>query len=59
MDHADAPNHLSSPMMPSHPDAKFAFWKRHIEAWQSSALSQRAYANHYQLSSTSFAYWKR
>ena len=59
MDDVDTLTNLSSPIMPSHPGAKSAFWKRHVEAWQSSELSQRAYAKHHQLSSTSFAYWKR
>ncbi|MFT5209400.1 MAG: hypothetical protein ACI9CE_001122 [Flavobacterium sp.] len=57
MDHVDPLTNLSSPVMPGHPGAKFAFWKRHIEAWQSTTLSQRAYVKHHQLAPTSFTYW--
>jgi hypothetical protein len=34
-------------------------WQQHIQAWQSSTLSQAAYCNKHQLSLASFGYWRK
>jgi len=47
-----------SPSLLSHAGAKHAHWKRHVEAWQGSGLSQRAYAQQHNLVFTRFVYWK-
>ena len=35
------------------------YWKRHIEGWQSSKLSQRGYCRHHHLSYHQFGYWRK
>jgi len=49
----------SAPILPRHPDANSAHWKRHVKAWQTSGLSQRAYARKHDLTLSSFYYWQR
>lgn len=40
------------------PDEKKLFWQQHIEGWQQSALSQKAYCRQHKLSFSSFGYWR-
>ena len=49
----------SAPILPRHPDANSAHWKQHVKAWQTSGLSQRAYAHKHDLTLSSFYYWQR
>ena len=35
------------------------FWTEHIQFWQSSHLTQRAYCQEYGLQAHQFGYWKR
>ncbi len=37
---------------------KYDFWQRHIEGWQQSKLSQKAYCRQQDLSFASFGYWR-
>ena len=55
----DSQTDLSNPMLHSHPGAKLAYWKQHVEAWQKSGLSQRAYGLKHNLALSSFSYWQR
>ncbi|MDP7453081.1 MAG: hypothetical protein QGE95_12520 [Arenicellales bacterium] len=34
------------------------FWKRHIDAWRATAMSQREYARQHELPIVRFTYWK-
>jgi len=38
---------------------KRRFWKKHIETWTASRLSQSAYCREHQLKLCSFRYWKQ
>jgi hypothetical protein len=38
---------------------KREFWKNHVERWQQSGLSQRAYCRKYALKADHFYYWRR
>jgi hypothetical protein len=38
---------------------KAAQWKRHLETWQGSGLSQAEFCRQFRLSVKSFGYWKR
>lgn len=44
--------------LPGRDDAKTAFWKQHVDAWQDSKLTQRAYAKRHGLTVARFVYWK-
>jgi len=39
-------------------DNKHDFWKRHIEGWSQSKLSQKAYCTQQDISFASFGYWR-
>lgn len=39
--------------------AKHKLWQQHIQAWQSSKLSQAAYCQRHKLSLASFGYWRK
>lgn len=43
---------------PGQNDAKTRFWREHIDAWQQSNLTQRAYATQQGLPVARFVYWK-
>ena len=49
-------NDLSS--LPGQDTAKTAFWKRHVDAWRDSNLTQRGYASKHDLAIARFVYWK-
>ncbi|MBL4681967.1 MAG: hypothetical protein JKY88_14745 [Pseudomonadales bacterium] len=49
----------SNPISPRNPDANSVHWKQHVKAWQTSGLSQRAYAHKHDLTLSSFYYWQR
>lgn len=38
---------------------KSQFWQDHIDAWQASARSQKAYCQAHQLKLSSFTYWRK
>ena len=38
--------------------AKSRFWQQHLDAWQTSGLTQRAYAREHDLPIARFTYWK-
>jgi hypothetical protein len=38
---------------------KRSFWEYHLERWQQSGLSQRAYCMEHELKSHQFYYWRR
>ena len=38
--------------------AKTRFWQQHLGAWQTSGLTQRAYAREHDLPIARFTYWK-
>lgn len=42
-----------------HWPAKLKFWRRHIEKWQSTDLSQKQYCARHRLHPKSFGYWKQ
>jgi len=46
-------------MNPNEPAELNPFWQSHIEAWQSSGLSQAAYCKESDLIIHRFGYWKR
>lgn len=46
-------------MNPNDPAELNPFWQSHIEAWQSSGLSQAAYCKESDLIIHRFGYWKR
>ena len=39
-------------------EAKSRFWQHHLNAWQASGLTQRAYARQHNLPAARFTYWK-
>jgi transposase-like protein len=39
--------------------SKRSFWEHHLERWQQSGLSQRAYCRKHQLKPHQFYYWRR
>lgn len=39
--------------------SKQTFWQQHLQAWESSGLSQSAYCRKHALSLTNFAYWRK
>ena len=41
------------------PFQKQQYWQKHVNAWQSSSLSQAAYCKAQQLSLASFGYWRK
>jgi len=41
------------------PTQKQKFWQQHIQAQQSSALSQAAYCRKHELSLANFGYWRK
>lgn len=40
-------------------DRKQAYWRKHIEQWQGSSLTQAEYCRRNNLKTRSFTYWKR
>lgn len=40
-------------------EKKRAFWKQHIERWQSSNQTQKDYCSQHELSPHQFTYWKK
>ena len=40
-------------------ERKRAYWKRHIESWRSSGLTQTAYCHQHELKAHQFTYWKK
>lgn len=46
-------------MNPNNPTELNLFWQSHIEAWQSSGLTQAAYCKENDLIIHRFGYWKR
>lgn len=40
-------------------DQKQLYWEKHLQEWQVSQLSQRAYCEQHQLSIASFGYWRK
>ncbi len=38
---------------------KHSFWEHHLEQWQQSGLSQRAYCHKHHLKTHQFYYWRR
>jgi hypothetical protein len=39
-------------------EAKWAYWTKHIKAWQASGLSRHAYCQRERLKPTTFDYWR-
>ncbi len=39
-------------------EARSRFWQHHLNAWQTSGLTQRAYAREHNLPVARFTYWK-
>lgn len=48
------PEHVDQPATPP----KHIFWEHHLEQWQNSGLSQRAYCRKHQLKPHRFYYWR-
>ena len=44
--------------LPGRAAAKTAFWQQHVDAWQTSKLTQREYAKQHGLAVARFVYWK-
>ena len=44
--------------LPGRDASKAVFWKQHVDAWQDSKLTQRAYARQHDLVVARFVYWK-
>lgn len=40
------------------PTPKASYWQNHVEQWQSSGLSQKAYCEQYHLKPCNLSYWK-
>ena len=41
------------------PTEKRHYWQQHIDAWQRSGLSQKAYCQREALAVSNFGYWRR
>lgn len=43
----------------SQTEARYSYWKQHVEAWQASGQSQRAFCQEHDLDYYRFGYWRK